>query len=320
MVNENTGNYDLTWKEALGVYFPQFLAFFFPQVSRLIDWSIPVQSLDKELQQITASFGSKKEADKLFQAKLLEGEETWILVHVEVQTKEKSDFAKRMYIYNYRAFDLYERQVISLAILGDKRNNWRPNSYGYALGGCEISLKFPIVKLVDYLPREPELLNNSNPFAIIALAHLKTLTTNNQLDQRQENKWNLVRALYAKGYQKPQLVKLFQLIDEMMTLPVALQQSFEKKLASYQEERIMPILSNMEKRGALANAHESVNTVLRLRFGEVPSELVALINSQDNLFKLKKLLETAVVTNSLEEFEQFFNSEEFQLLEEDEDY
>ena len=51
----------------------------------------------------------------------LEGAEAWVLVHIEVQGDEDADFAKRMYIYNYRIFDRYDRRVASLAVLTDDR-------------------------------------------------------------------------------------------------------------------------------------------------------------------------------------------------------
>jgi hypothetical protein len=44
--------YDSPWKEALDVYFEQFLAFFFPLVHRDVDWSRGYEILDKELQQV----------------------------------------------------------------------------------------------------------------------------------------------------------------------------------------------------------------------------------------------------------------------------
>ena len=89
--------YDSPWKEALEVYFPAFLAFFFPQVYALIDWRRGFESLDKELQQIVreAEIGPRY-ADKLFKVWLEDGQEAWILIHVEVQSQQDPEFAKRM--------------------------------------------------------------------------------------------------------------------------------------------------------------------------------------------------------------------------------
>ncbi|GBF79515.1 hypothetical protein AsFPU1_0911 [Aphanothece sacrum FPU1] len=100
-MNQLTANYDESWKESLSEYFEDFLSFFFPSVYELIDWTQIPQSLDKELQQITASSETKKRfADKLYQVWLLDGEEVWILIHIEIQSQYEVDFPKRMYIYN----------------------------------------------------------------------------------------------------------------------------------------------------------------------------------------------------------------------------
>jgi hypothetical protein len=113
-MNQVTANYDESWKEALSEYFEPFLSFFFPQVHQLIDWTQVPQSLDKELQQITASSETKKRfADKLYQVWLLDGQEVWILIHIEIQSQYETDFPEQMYIYNYRAFDLFSLFVIA---------------------------------------------------------------------------------------------------------------------------------------------------------------------------------------------------------------
>ncbi len=309
-INEPNANYDEPWKEALGEYFEDFLQFFFPQVHDLIDWSKPPKSLDKELQQITASSDSTlRFADKLFQVWRKNGEEAWILVHIEVQSQEEAVFPKRMYIYNYRAFDLYEKPVVSLAVLGDERKNWRPASYGYALGGCEVSLKFPIAKLVDYEAQWQDLEASTNPFAVIVMAHLKTKATTGKPIEREQSKWNIVRGLYDRGFERAEIIKLFQVIDRMMTLPQELAQSFEERLSNFQEERKVPLLSNMEIRGIGKNARESVITVLRLRLGEVSTDVTDSINSIEDLSLLKQLLEKAVTANSFVEFQQFLESQ-----------
>jgi hypothetical protein len=58
--------YDSPWKEAISVYFPLFLSFFFPEIHAGINWSWGYEFLDKELQKIVrnASTGNQ-ETDKL---------------------------------------------------------------------------------------------------------------------------------------------------------------------------------------------------------------------------------------------------------------
>ncbi len=324
-MNQTTANYDEPWKEALTEYFEAFLYFFFPEVHQLIDWTKTPESLEKELKRITASAKTKKRfADKLYKAWLLEGQEVWILIHIEIQSQYETDFPQRMYIYNYRAFDLYQKPVISLAILGDERVNWRPDSYNYRIAGCEVSLKFPTVKLLDYEERWSELEASSNPFAIIVMAHLKTKATTGKLQQREQWKWTLIRGLYDRGFEREQIIKLFEIIDNMMTLSTKLQESLESKIKQFEEERTMSLVSNMELRGikrgkkigekigkeigkeigALQKSRDDIKTVLTVRFGQISSEIEEIIGKMTNPTILEELLKLAATANSLAEFKQ----------------
>ncbi|GBF54509.1 hypothetical protein N0824_02377 [Microcystis sp. 0824] len=73
---------------------------------------------------------------------LLDNQEIWLLIHIEVQSQYDLKFPQRMFIYNYRAFDLYHKPVISLAILGDESRSWRPDFYQYGLGGSQVRVDF----------------------------------------------------------------------------------------------------------------------------------------------------------------------------------
>ncbi|MEB3212466.1 MAG: hypothetical protein VKL39_13995 [Leptolyngbyaceae bacterium] len=59
-------DYDAPWKEAIKLYFQEFMLFFFPDLSPLIDWNQGYEFLDKELQQVVrdADLG-RRWADKL---------------------------------------------------------------------------------------------------------------------------------------------------------------------------------------------------------------------------------------------------------------
>ena len=115
-------DYDSPWKEALDVFFEPFLELFFTEAHADIDWSRGTEPLDKELQQIVreAEVG-RRFVDKLVKVWLKSGQEQWVLVHVEVQASEDADFGLRMYVYNYRLFDRYNREVASFAVLGRRQ-------------------------------------------------------------------------------------------------------------------------------------------------------------------------------------------------------
>jgi len=306
-MTEITANYDETWKEAIGDYFDSFLAFFYPQVYQQIDWTKTPISLDKELEQITASAESKtRHADKLFQVWLLDNQEIWILIHVEVQSQYDKEFSQRMFIYNYRAFDLYQKPVISLAILGDETKSWRPNSYQYGFGSSQLIFNFSIVKLLDYQWEELE--QSNNIFAIVVMAHLKTKATNSNLSAREQWKWNLARLLYERGYNRKEIVDLYKVIDLMMALSEDLQLSFEEKLATYQEKRKMPLLTNIERRTIERTEKKNIIKLLQVRFDDIPENLIASINQIDDTSFLEQIFVSAINVSSLEEFAQLVHS------------
>ncbi|MTJ41420.1 hypothetical protein [Dolichospermum sp. UHCC 0406] len=307
-----TANYDQTWKEAIGQYFESFLQFFYPKIYEQIDWSKTPISLDKELEQITASSQTKKRyADKLFQVWLLNNEVIWILIHIEVQSQYDKEFPQRMFIYNYRSFDLFNKPVISLAILGDEDAKWRPNSYEYGIGDSEVSMKFSIVKLLDY--QWEELAASNNLFAIIVMAHLKTKVTTKDLTQREQWKWNLVRPLYQKGLTKVDIINLVKFIDRMMTLPPPLQTEFQTKLNDYEKELNMPFLStieeNAQEKGAKITRQDDIIKILSTRFDNLPEKIIYNIKQIDNMSILENLLLPSINVNSLEEFQTLIDAE-----------
>jgi hypothetical protein len=317
-MTEFPAEFDSPWKAGLEQYFQSFVEYCFPDIYPFIDWSCGYESMDKELEQVVrdAELG-KRLADKLFKVWLTNGTTTWILIHVEVQGQQESDFAERIYVYNYRCFDRFRKPVISLVVLGDEATNWRPSSYGYSFDGFELLLKFPTVKLLDYEQNWENLEQSSNPFAVMIMAHLKTKATTGDMEQRRQWKWTLVRGLYERGYNKEDILELFRLVDWMMTLPEEFQISFEEQLECYQEENKMPILSQIETRAmqrgtqqeALRSARESLLEVLEVRFQEVPEAIAETVNSIDDVAFLKQLHRQAIVIGSLEEFEQLLAPE-----------
>ena len=215
-----------------------------------------------------------------------------------------------MFIYNYRAFDLYQKPVISLAILGDETKSWRPNSFQYCFGSSQLIFNFSIVKLLDYQWEELE--QSNNIFAIVVMAHLKTKATNSNLSAREQWKWNLARLLYERGYNRKEIVDLYKVIDLMMALSEDLQLSFDQKFANYQEERKMPLVTNIERRAIEKTRKETqkqnIIKLLQVRFGDIPENLIASINQIDDTSFLEQLLVSTISVNSLEEFAQLVNS------------
>ncbi|WP_071822853.1 hypothetical protein, partial [Microcystis aeruginosa] len=95
-----------------------------------------------------------------------------------------------------------------------------------------------------------------------------------------------------------------------------LQSSLESKIKQFEEERTMPLMSNMELRGmergkeigkeigALQKSRDAIKTVLTVRFGQISSEIEEIIGKMTNPTILEELLKLAATANSLAEFKQ----------------
>jgi hypothetical protein len=249
-MTELRDQFDSPWKEILEAYFQDFVQFFFPQIHDEIDWSRGYDFLDQELQQIAkdAEIG-KRLADKLAKVWKLTGEETWVLIHIEIQSQENTGFNERMFVYYYRLRDKYNLPIASLAILGDERETWLPQPFATELWGCRVQFEFPIIKLLDYAARWDELEASQNPFAIVVMAHLKTKETRNDAVARKEWKFRLTRGLYERGYERQDIINLFRFIDWVLDLPENLKRSFRDELAEYERERQMPYVTSIERMG-----------------------------------------------------------------------
>ncbi len=243
-------DYDGAWKEALELYLAEAIAFFFPQIYDEIDWSQGYEFLDKELQQVTpeADVGRRR-ADKLVKVWRKNGEETWVLIHIEVQSQKVSNFAERMYIYNYRIFDHYHRTVVSLAVLGDEQTRWNPERFERGLWGCEVTFKFPTVKLLDYKERWSELEESDNLFAVVVMAHLRAQETRSDQESRKKWKLYLIRQLYERGCSREDVLNLFRFIDWTMSLPKEVEDEIWQEVQEYEEEKQMKRLTSLERIG-----------------------------------------------------------------------
>ncbi len=97
---------DLLWKAILEDIFDDFLRFFYKEAEQLFDISKGFEFLDKELEELfPIDEGSDiRYVDKLVKVYLNDGQEKWILVHVEVQGYRDSNFEERMFTYYYRLY------------------------------------------------------------------------------------------------------------------------------------------------------------------------------------------------------------------------
>jgi len=304
-------DFDSPWKEALEEYLEDFFALFFPAIHAAIDWARGVTFLDKELQQVArdADVG-RQTVDKLVQVWRRDGVDAWVLAHIEVQSQEEAVFAQRMFMYWYRLYDRYAREVASLAVLGDERAGWRPAEYATALWGCALQFSYPIVKLGDYRDgaRRAELEASENPFATVVLAHLAAQETRRSAVRRREVKLALARRLYERGYSRERVLSLLRFIDWLLELPVGQEAIFQREIQAYEEERAMPYVTSWERRGLEQGREEgreegkreALRRIVQARFGAVPEAVERRIVAADRA-TLDQLIGRAVTIPTVDD-------------------
>jgi hypothetical protein len=261
------------------------MAFFFPEIHDDINWAKGHDFMDQEFQQIVRDADlSKRYVDKLVRVWKLNGTERLVFVHIEVQSQEDRDFSNRMFVYNYRIRDCYNEKIVSLAILGDDRANWRPEPFQDELWGCKVNFEFPMVKLLDYESRWSELENSRNPFAVAVMAHLKTKETKKDPQSRKRWKLQLTRGLDEQGWERQDIMELFLFLDWLMQLPEGLKQEFKTELDQYEQEKQMRYVSLSEEitreEIALNLLHKGMSVEDIASATQIPIEQVIVLQSR----------------------------------------
>jgi hypothetical protein len=241
-------SYDSPWKEAIVSCLPDFVAFHFPDVHRQIDWTRPVEFLDQELRSVAPDHGPQSSfVDKLVRVTRLDGQQEWVVIHLEIQSQQQAAFAERMFLYHARLYERHRQPIASLALLADDKPAWRPESFGYEVFGCRMGLRFPVAKLLDWSGSEARLADSRNPFAIITRAHLATRATSDNPAAREHAKLMLIRQLYGIGIDRQRVVDMFRVIDWMMKLPQEHDTRFRHAVVLMEEELNMRYVTSIER-------------------------------------------------------------------------
>ena len=202
-------NEDILWKGILEDVFDDFLRFLIPSAEIIFDLDKGFEFLDKELEQVFPPENdeySPKVIDKLVKVFTREGQEDWILVHVEVQGQYQKDFARRMFTYFYRILDKYQKPITAYAIFTQASIVVRSNSFAIEYMGTSLHYTFNTYKISG--DDDEALQASSNPFAIVVLAARAALAGREIKDSWQRDelllglKLNLARDLLARQISK----------------------------------------------------------------------------------------------------------------------
>jgi hypothetical protein len=217
--------------------------------------------------------------DKLFKVFLKDGTEQFLLLHCEVQHREEESFEERMFIYYYRIFDKYRKDVASIAVLADKDKEWRPSQYRRVVWGSEVTRTFEVVKLLDYQDKEDELKNSNNPFALVVMAQLAAMKSKPNGRARLIKKIELFEFLLSRGWTEDKIQNMYLFLDAILMLNKYLGMEYLEKAKEIEGGHNMHIVSSAEQYGFNRGISEGItqgeshilSSQLLEKFNEVPA-------------------------------------------------
>ena len=177
--------------------------------------------------------------------------------------------------------------------------SWKPQTFGYDVLDCQMGIRFPVAKLMDYGDREAALQSDPNPFALVTLAHLQTQATKHDPQARFDAKWTLIKLLYNRGWEKQRIIDLIFVLDWMMKLPEHFKQQLCQNIDHLEQEKKMAYVSSFEEVGIAKGMQtgmqigrqegrqEGIQTgeasalqkLLTKRFGVLPTETIGKITT-----------------------------------------
>ncbi|HEY4336113.1 MAG TPA: hypothetical protein VGM89_09455 [Puia sp.] len=207
---------DSLWKIVIEDVFPELLRFIFPDADEVYDMGRSFEFLDKELAELHPQPEEEKDsrfADKLVKVFHRNGDEEWVLLHIEIQgdTNEKEAFAERMFTYFYRIRDRYRKPISAIAIFTGQNGRKMPCTYKYEYRNTRLTYQYLGISILDY-PDE-ELAASDNPFAhIIAAAKLRLMEGKILEPELLESKLLLAKKLRSKGFDRKKIRAVFNFL------------------------------------------------------------------------------------------------------------
>jgi hypothetical protein len=214
--------FDLLWKAGIEEMPTEAISSLMRKQAHLIDFTRPPEFLDKELRAIINSnkkkLDSNNHADFLVRVWMKDGQEQWILIHIEVQSQPQFDgkFEERMYLYYVRIKQKYKCAVASLAVLADGSKKFKPKLYQESCLDTHLSFAFPYLKIMDL--DADELRKSENPFDVVLLCVHLALKAGKKGLKSLDLKLQIVRHLFAKGFSAQERASVYAFIRYFIRL------------------------------------------------------------------------------------------------------
>jgi hypothetical protein len=226
-------DYDALFKDFIGDFFPDFVAFVHPELYAAIDWAQGYVFLEQELiNALRGKFkirGKRKYTDKLVKVQLLSGGVHYIFVHVEFQHEPEPGFARRMFLYRTLIQLRYGLdEITAFAVFTGAPPPMEETQYQQDTFGTRVEYQFQ--SIIAATLEETKLLQEAdNAFALAMLAAQYAYRSRNKPKLRLELKAKLFALIRSSTTPFEKIVQLFIFVRDFVHLPDTLEEDFLAK-------------------------------------------------------------------------------------------
>ncbi|MBD2565644.1 MULTISPECIES: Rpn family recombination-promoting nuclease/putative transposase [Nostoc] len=265
-------DHDRLFKELISTFFVEFLDLFLPQVASQIDRD-SIQFLPQDVFTDVTS-GEKKEIDLLAQVRYQQ-QKTYFLIHVENQSYTESEFAKRMFKYFARLHEKYDLPIYPVVIFSfDEPKRAESQNYRVTFPNLKVlEFQFAAIQLNRLSWRD--FLTQYNPVAAALMAKM-----NIAVSERPQVKAECLRLLTTLRLDPARMQLISGFVDTYLQLDDTEKQVFQAVISTMgldEREEVMQIVTSWQQEGVEIERRETISTLLKVRFGNLDSELEAII-------------------------------------------
>ncbi len=265
-------DHDRLFKELISTFFVEFLDLFLPQVASQIDRDSIQFLLQDVFTDVTS--GEKKEIDLLAQVRYQQ-QETYFLIHVENQSYTESAFAKRMFKYFARLHEKYDLPIYPVVIFSfDEPKRAQAQNYRVTFPDLKVlEFQFAAIQLNRLSWRD--LLTQHNPVAAALMAKM-----NIAVSERPQVKAECLRLLTTLRLDPARMQLISGFVDTYLRLDDTEKQVFQAVISTMgldEREEVMQIVTSWQQEGVEIERRETILTLLKVRFGNLDTELETII-------------------------------------------
>ncbi len=303
-------DHDQIFKNLIEAFFREFMQLFFASIAEQIDFS-SVEFLRKEY-FTDVQLGKRRAMDLVVKVQLLNGQERFILIHVEFESKRPGRmFARRMFKYMCQLFLRYDIEILPVVVFSDESVWQKPiaNIFKLEVAGRSIvrfeyqSVKLKALNYRDYLGSE-------NPLAFALMAKM-----NYNRREQVRLKADFLRLILGSRIDEARRSLLVEFVETYVPLMgndfIEFQELIHTENQYEEVEKMVTVYEQigmekgMEKGIEKGMEREKQNTLVKLlakKFGSVPEEMDRAIRAIDSFARLDELLLSVLDAKSLNGF------------------